>query len=615
MSHPANEALEKPDMQAVLSRTHITFDLHGFLLPVLEAISNAMDGIHELFGDRAKDKGDIRITFKNPTNPATIKIEVSDNGIGLNESNYTNFKTPFTGHKLTQKGRGFGRFIAFKVFDDITYSSRYADFFDQHKERTFRFDLGEKEEIISLSETPTFQDTGLAVSFAKPHKQWHQLIRNLDQALVLDEIGAHFLPYFLYRWLPKITVQFDDEPATNITSHFKNIFVESDKGTIRCEIDGTEETLDYSLTRIEKTRLYKSHCLLFSAADRIVGFPRDLTNKLGAPHFVDEEGKRYIVIAVVRGEAFETRLNDARTNIGVSPKTIEDIVNKISAVIQSRESDQIERIKRDQSTELVDALRDNPILRLGLRGKTVGEYVAHSPNSWRKEEFISDLAIERYRAAQDLDRQIEMAANNPADYGHRIKELVGKVDEGKKEALAEYVIHRKSIISLIESARRYNDDGKIAPEDSIHQLIFRRFGDNTNTRFFEHNLWMIDDTLAFMPYISSDRSNHGRGRKLGDKVTDLLFFDDSMILGDEDGTSLIIVEFKKPGRNDYKFGKNGSDPILQVMETLDKAMADGGIQRDDGSHLSFKTVVKRFAFVIADLTPTLVKVLRSRLPE
>jgi hypothetical protein len=141
--------------------------------------------------------------------------------------------------------------------------------------------------------------------------------------------------------------------------------------------------------------------------------------------------------------------------------------------------------------------------------------------------------------------------------------------------------------------------------------VFKRFSDNVQTTYFEDNLWLIDDALAFLTYVSSDRAMHGKGRKSGDKVTDLIFYDDSLVLGDDEGTTLVIVEFKKPSRDDYSFGREKSDPVLQVIETLEKATAAGGITRTDGSHMSFARVVRRFAFIIADITPTLVKVLKG----
>ncbi len=602
------DTLLKPDMTAVLSRTHLQTNTHGFLLPIFEAISNAMHGVEEHFSDEAETRGVVLVHFEQWTNPSKIVVSVSDNGVGLTDDNYKSFKTPFSGHKLKQKGRGFGRFIAFKVFSRIVYQSRY-EFFGKENVRSFRFDIGQKEEFILLRDKPQFSGSGLRVVYDQPLTNWHDLIRNLKAEDISNEIGAHFLPYFLYRWLPQITIQFDHNEPLDIRSRFQKMFQQFDSGTITCDIDGVPEELTYSLAKLERTQQFKNHCLLLSAADRIVGSPRDLTNKIGQPFFIGEHDDKYVVIAVVRGEAFESRLNDSRTGINLSPRTIEQIVSLVSDVIQSKEHDQIEKIKTDQSADLNDALRENPILRLGLRGRSVKDYVATKPNNWSSEEFVSDLAIERYRATADLTKQIVAASSNAENYDAAIKKIVETIDANKKEALAEYIIHRRNIISLVETARKFQGDGKHAPEDAIHDLVFRRFSDNVSLSYFEHNLWLVDDALAFLPYVSSDRTLHGGRRTKGDKVTDLLFYDDSMILGDNDGSTLTIVEFKRPSRDDYVFGSQKSDPILQVINTLDKATAVGGISKSDGTHFSFAGVVRKFAYVIADLTPTFIDVL------
>jgi nitrogen fixation/metabolism regulation signal transduction histidine kinase len=112
-------------MRAVLSRTHVQVNLHGFLLPVLEAISNAIHGVEERFGEDGRTSGTVEIHFRDWSSPSKFKVAVTDNGAGLNDENYRSFKTPFTGHKLRQKGRGFGRFIAFKVFARIAERSGY----------------------------------------------------------------------------------------------------------------------------------------------------------------------------------------------------------------------------------------------------------------------------------------------------------------------------------------------------------------------------------------------------------------------------------------------------------------------------------------------------------
>src|SRR4030088_1634320 len=365
---PINQdELVKPDIQAVLARTHLSINLHDFLLPTFEAVSNAMHAIEAQFGDKAREHGAVRIHFSQPNDPSKFKITITDNGVGLNDENYKSFKTPFSGYKLKQHGRGFGRFIAFKIFGRSVYWSRYA-FFAQNNMRAFQFDISRDKEFIYPDREPEFGHTGLRVEYDLPLPPWHELIRELKIADVTDAIGSHFLPHFLYLWLPSIAIQFDDAEPEDITKHFKAVFVQSEAGEIECEIEGKQETLSYSITKIEKTRSFKSHCLLFSAADRIVGTPRDLTNKLGQPHFEGEAGNRYIVLAVVRGAAFETRLNDSRTGLNLPPKSVEEIVSKLSDVIQVSEKNQIEKIKTEQTTSLGEALRENPILRIGLKG-------------------------------------------------------------------------------------------------------------------------------------------------------------------------------------------------------------------------------------------------------
>lgn len=604
----AADALIKPDMLAVLERTNLSVNIHGFLLPVFEALSNSLDGIEHRFGEQASRKGKIAIKFQNLNDPSKIIISVTDNGSGLNDENYKSFRTPFSGYKLRKRGRGFGRFIAFKVFSRIHYSTRYESALVEAS-KTFRFDISRAEEIIFFDGEPDFQDLGLCVEFDEPLEGWAPLVGALSTQNVKDEFGAHFLPQFLYRGLPDISLQFDSDEPENITAYFKNLFVEHDAGEIEAAIDGNKHTLRYALTKIPKTPQFKNHCLLFSAAERIVGHPRDLSNKLGATHYIDKQDKKYIIVAIVRGDVFETRLNDSRTSLDLPPKTIEEIVGAICDKIQVREADQVQKIKTGQTERLNLALHENPILRLGLRGQSLSEYVARKPNNWGPEEFVQDLALSRYRNTGDLLRQITEAASNPQSYVEKIQELASRIDAGKKEALAEYVIHRKSIIELIDAARKFDDKDKRGSEDEVHSLIFRRFSDSVDIEYFQHNLWLIDDALAFLPYVSSDRTMHGGGRKKGDKVTDLLFYDDTMVLGDEDGSTLTIVEFKKPSRNDYRFGPAKTDPVTQVIDTLEKAVAAGGITRTDGQHMSFRNVSRRTAYIVADLTPTLTKVL------
>jgi hypothetical protein len=189
-------------------------------------------------------------SISSSSDPAKVLITVTDNGAGLNDANFKSFRTPFSGMKLNKKGRGFGRFIAFKVFSKIVYRSRYQ-FMGEPGARAFRFNIHEQKELnFDEGGAVDFQGPGLQVEYSQPLTDWSDLIRDLKSKDVLEEIGGHFLPYFLYRWLPTITVQFDDEAPHDITSTFSTVFVQYDSGEFECEIDGSVEKLQYSLTRV-----------------------------------------------------------------------------------------------------------------------------------------------------------------------------------------------------------------------------------------------------------------------------------------------------------------------------------------------------------------------------
>lgn len=174
------DELVKPDMRAVLSRTHLSNTLHDFLLPVFEAVSNAMHGIEAKYGEtKASELGKVTIKFENANNPQQLKIIVTDNGIGLNDDNYNSFKTPFSGYKLKAHGRGFGRFMAFKVFGRSIYLSRY-EFFTQQLTRAFQFDLLRDKEFLFLDDAPVFEETGVSVVYDQLLTNWHDLIRELQ---------------------------------------------------------------------------------------------------------------------------------------------------------------------------------------------------------------------------------------------------------------------------------------------------------------------------------------------------------------------------------------------------------------------------------------------------
>ena len=603
------ESLGKTDMAAVLSRTHFSASLEHFLYPIFEAISNSIDGIEERFGDDASKNGKIDVTLCNIENEFSAKI--IDNGIGLTKNNFDAFKTPFTGNKLKKNGRGFGRFVSFKFFNNVHYESGYYANDGTLKVRSFTFDVYDDSEFNHNKPRISWSESGTVVTLSNVRDDWCKISKTSSKTKIFDEIGKHFLQEFLKRKLPQISLKFNDEPTSNITEHFRALFTPQQSGNFEVEIEGSLEKISYSLTRLPKNSSFLNHMMLLTAANRVVGEPQDLSIKVGTSYFKDKSNSEYIVAAVLSCPAFEARLNDSRTGINLSKSTIEKLVSKIAEIISEVEKEQHDAIKSIQRTALEETLKANPILRLGLRGKTVDEYLKSKPNNWSSENFIGDLAIHKNRESNAINKSIEAIKDGKIEYEKKFKEISDKIDARNRDSLAEYVIHRKSVLDLLDAFRSKINQDNYAAEDAIHDLIFQRFEDSSTQGYFSHNLWIIDDLLSFSPFISSDRSMHGKGRKLGDKIPDLVLFDDTLVVGDETSSSLSIVEFKRPGRDDNVFGNPKKDPIKQVIDTIRQATRLGGMERIDGARVNFKDVRKRFGFIIADITDSLVNVLND----
>ncbi len=105
------------DLASEVKRAALPDGLHGFLFPMYEAISNAFHSIEDRWEDELEDKGRLDVTF----NELKREVAVVDNGNGFDEGNLAAFLTPLTGNKYERGGKGFGRFMAFKVYSKVFF--------------------------------------------------------------------------------------------------------------------------------------------------------------------------------------------------------------------------------------------------------------------------------------------------------------------------------------------------------------------------------------------------------------------------------------------------------------------------------------------------------------
>jgi hypothetical protein len=374
--------LLKPDMPAVLERTHLAQTFDAFLMPVYEAGSNAIHALLEKFGgSNIAVAGKLTFAFSIGTHPDEFAVTVSDNADGLNDLNYRAFLTPFTGNKLKRGGKGFGRFVAFKVFDEIAYYSKALLTAGAIETRSFRFDVYAAEEIIDVEGgvAPEFE-TGCAVTYRRVKAAYHRQWEALAEQRILDHLSSNFLTYLVDGRMPDTTV-FVGDKEFDLRMHFARVFRHEKTHTFSIELRGEPYEFKCDVSRVERGKPFARHALMFFADNRLLGAARSIENKLGKPAFQRSDGTEYVVIASLSGDFLDKHANQARTQLEADEDEILDIVDRACQAIITTESEQQEIIKTTQRDEVIQLLSRHPLLRYGLSGNTVTEYVRSKPNN------------------------------------------------------------------------------------------------------------------------------------------------------------------------------------------------------------------------------------------
>jgi hypothetical protein len=81
------------------------------LMPLMEAVSNSVHSITDLYNDESA-KGQIVVRLiRNGGDPdgRVVGFDVEDNGIGFTDDNFKSFRTPDSRWKETRGGKGVGR--------------------------------------------------------------------------------------------------------------------------------------------------------------------------------------------------------------------------------------------------------------------------------------------------------------------------------------------------------------------------------------------------------------------------------------------------------------------------------------------------------------------------
>ncbi|GGF00315.1 hypothetical protein GCM10011611_02390 [Aliidongia dinghuensis] len=195
-----------------------------------------------------------------------------------------------------------------------------------------------------------------------------------------------------------------------------------------------------------------------------------------------------------------------------------------------------------------------------------------------------------------------------------VQQVTKALNEEKKGALAEYVVRRKAILDLLDSSLAFKEPEarRYYREDTIHELIVPLRSNSEDLDYTQHNLWILDDRLAFYTFFRSDRPVGGYvdGSDSG-REPDLAVVYDGALAFKRDGQDepIVIIEFKRPGRDDFD---GNSSPVTQVLDYVELFREGKGVKDKNGRLIKPISDATRFiCYVVADFTPSLLSVVRK----
>lgn len=176
--------------------------------------------------------------------------------------------------------------------------------------------------------------------------------------------------------------------------------------------------------------------------------------------------------------------------------------------------------------------------------------------------------------------------------------------------LADSVIHRRAVLDVLNQLLGSDDNDKFHKEEAVHSIIFplRKTSDDMPPDL--SNLWVIDERLAFHHYLASDKridqldpiqSESGR-------EPDIIVFHHAFAAAEdpECPQTITIIEFKRPGRDDYSFDEN---PYLQIKRYVELIL-DSKVKDRTGRIFAVPPETRFYGYIVADLTPKLTGLLR-----
>jgi hypothetical protein len=598
---------------------NINLPASSSLLPLLEAIVNSYDALEHCVG-----QSEPRITIKIKRDRTQLALKedetesypisefiVEDNGLGFNDVNFESFCTSDSTLKIENGGKGIGRLLWLKAFKSVSIES----IFEQNGvflKRNFNFTLS-RQGIEGGEKPETTCETILRTSvhligFKEEFKK--TCPKKLDT--LAHKIIQHFIAIFMSQQCPTVCLIDDDEVSLNLNEVFRTEYKEQSRNG-SFQVKG--ETFLISSIKIKSG----DHHLSFCANNREV-FGEELKDSIPdlASKLKMEDGSTFAYQAFVSSSLFNSTVNAERTGFHIPEKplplmppeeltfsdirqtTLTEVESELEPFLSPVQKQKIERVEKYIHSQ---APQYRPLLKYGL------DEIKNLPPSLNEESLDMELYKINQKHEIDIKQKSKEYLNSnikdiqaSPEYKEKFSKFFEKLNDLGKANIAKYIVHRKTVLDLFDRALKLNANDKYALEESIHGIVFPLRTTSEEISYDQHNLWILDEKLAYHHFLASDIKFNQIEILNSDSNSrcDLLVLNNPCAFTDETNeySSIVIVEFKRSMRNDFDAYDN---PIVQVYGYIRELRNQTKLDKD-GRAVVFSNSTPIYVFIACDLT-------------
>ena len=615
-SSPGDEAtthVMQVDVLGCIRGTQVP--LKAGFLPVFEAVVNSVHATQDRFGDEVADKGRVTVhvhrvqqaSTPTPGRPATMGITgftIIDNGVGFTDDNLTSFETAYSTAKLQRGGKGMGRFSWLVVCDHAVIESVFERGDGDRTLRRFEFKATARGIEAFEEKAAGDNDLSTTIRLVGVQRKYLEALRKTTEFIV-ERLFEQCFGYLVVGRCPRITVV--DE------------FLD---GTQRVELNDklSEHSIGDELEfTIGEHAFCARHVQLEARGDRhheahLCGNNR-VVESFNLAHVSDLssspigiDGASVVHHVFVSGDVLDQSVDATRTRLDLEEDAslfasagivdMKTLRAAIGAHVNEQLEDVLSAAQQENFEKIAQHIRSvKPEYRGLLRHKEAQlKRVEWTDNEQQMDERLYRVQQEweaEVRAAQRaVEDQLNNEAADPDEVAEELSRVIQEVNEAGQTNLVRYVANRRAVLTFLTRLLARN-----AIEDHVHRVVFPTKRTSDEVDFDDHNLWLVDDTLAFYDFIASDvpLTSIGPAPSGGLRRPDVLAFK----TGDMPYQHVALIEFKRPDRDD-------DNPVQQLLEYAILLREGGAKNADNVTMPGIPIHVRIDAYAVATLTQPLL---------